>query len=388
MATLIRTPGGRRTRPAPRSSVDTGPGARGSALENSLWRALTLYRVAAWVYAAGSMVFLHRADQIARSGLGWTVLAAMAGWTLAVAVLYRSPGRRAWPLLGVDLSFTIACLLMSVLVLESQAIIDGAPTVTVSWAAAPVLVWAVRGGPWGGGAAAVAVGAAAVLERGGASAATVNSLVLLLLAGVVVGYVVTLARSAEPAYAAAISIQAAASERERLARSVHDGVLQALALVSSRSAEPALARLAGEQEAALRRLVATPATPPPTGALELRGLLPHGADVELAAPDGPVWLPSHTAVELAAAVAAAVDNARRHGGGRAWLLVEDQPDGVTVTVRDEGPGVPPGRLEQAERDGRLGVAQSIRGRIADLGGTVQVTGPPGSGTEVELHVPR
>ena len=59
-----------------------------------------------------------------------------------------------------------------------------------------------------------------------------------------------------------------------------------------------------------------------------------------------------------------------------------------MTVRDDGPGIPVGRLEQAAADGRLGVAQSIRGRLSDLGGTVCVQSTPGQGTEVELHVPR
>ena len=50
------------------------------------------------------------------------------------------------------------------------------------------------------------------------------------------------------------------------------------------------------------------------------------------------------------------------------MLLEELPDRVEVTVRDEGPGIPEGRLAQAEREGRLGVVESIRGRIADLGG--------------------
>jgi signal transduction histidine kinase len=41
----------------------------------------------------------------------------------------------------------------------------------------------------------------------------------------------------------------------------------------------------------------------------------------------------------------------------------------------------------AEAEGRLGIAQSIRGRIAGVGGTVGVTSVPGQGTEVELIVP-
>jgi signal transduction histidine kinase len=61
---------------------------------------------------------------------------------------------------------------------------------------------------------------------------------------------------------------------------------------------------------------------------------------------------------------------------------------VTVTVRDDGPGIEPGRLDAAAAEGRLGVAQSIKGRLADLGGTVEIYSQPGEGTEVELRVPR
>ena len=47
-------------------------------------------------------------------------------------------------------------------------------------------------------------------------------------------------------------------------------------------------------------------------------------------------------------------------------LVEDLPGEVVVSVRDEGPGIPDGRLAAAVAEGRLGVDRSIRGRLADL----------------------
>jgi len=356
-------------------------------LDTALWRAIAVYRLAALVYAAGSMLVFS--DTYARPRLGWAVLAGMTVWTAVAAVAYSRPALRRWPLVVLDLVVTLAAQVSTAVVMSSERILAGDPTVTVNWAAAPVLVWAVWSGWIGGAVAAVAIGAGAVLVRGGASQATVNSLVLLLLLGAVVGYVVQLARRAQAAYAEAVALQSAAAERERLSRSVHDGVLQALALVSRRSTDTQLAALAADQEAALRRLlVGGRPEVLPSGEVDLRTLLPTGADVHLAAPASPVLLVGHAARELADAVGAAVDNVRQHGGTEAWLLLEDEPDAVTVTVRDDGPGIPDGRLAQAAADGRLGVAQSICGRVRDLGGTVDVHSAPGQGTEVELRVPR
>ncbi len=72
---------------------------------------------------------------------------------------------------------------------------------------------------------------------------------------------------------------------------------------------------------------------------------------------------------------------------RAWVLLEAFPDRVEVSVRDEGPGIPEGRLGAAEAEGRLGVSESICGRLAELGGTATLHTGPG-GTEWELSVPR
>jgi hypothetical protein len=88
------------------------------------------------------------------------------------------------------------------------------------------------------------------------------------------------------------------AERERIARGIHDSVLQVLALVSSRGqtlgGEAAeLGNLAAEQEAALRALVASPVNGGPLGGkLDLRALLdPLGdAKVTVSCPAEPVML--------------------------------------------------------------------------------------------------
>jgi signal transduction histidine kinase len=235
-----------------------------------------------------------------------------------------------------------------------------------------------------------------VAIRGRFTQATMNGAVLLLLAGVVVAHVVRLASVAEERLQRAAELEAATRERERLARGIHDSVLQLLALVQRRGAEiggeaAELGRLAGEQEATLRALVAAAPAAPAAGLVDLGTQLSRYASstVSIATPATPVRLPGRVAEEVAAAVGSALDNVRVHCGAsaRAWVLLEEEGGTATVTVRDEGPGIPDGRLAEAEAAGRLGVAQSIRGRIRDLGGTVTITTAPGQGTEVELRIP-
>jgi hypothetical protein len=101
---------------------------------------------------------------------------------------------------------------------------------------------------------------AAVIVRGGYDGRTLTSGVLLVTVGAVTGSVATLTVRAEAELAEATAARAAVAERERLARSIHDGVLQVLALVHRRGNEAGgdwalVATEAAEQEAALRRLI-------------------------------------------------------------------------------------------------------------------------------------
>jgi signal transduction histidine kinase len=274
-----------------------------------------------------------------------------------------------------------------------------------------VLAFAIKGGWRWAAVASSLVAAADLVERGSFSRDTVHNVVLVWIASIAIGYVVEVARASERTLARALQIEAATRERERLARDIHDGVLQVLAMVQRRGnraggAAAELGRLAGEQEAALRTLIsgapparraadgedATGTGTSPAGPDDLRVLLaPYGsARVTVSAPGTPVLLDPAAAAELAAAVGAALDNVRKHAGeqAHAWILLEDEPDAVLVTVRDDGPGIPAGRLAAAADEGRLGVAQSIRGRLRDLGGSAELLSVPGQGTEVELRLPR
>ena len=371
-------------------------------VQASLWRSIAVFRVASLVYAA-ALIVVDRADY-KHLGWAWAVLAGMAAWTAFTSAAYAVPARRTRLLLAADLLVTAAALASTALLQYPASVAKAAMPVTATWVAGPVLAWAVAGGIRAGVVAALVLGACDLTLRhqslaGVYRSPALNGTVLLLLAGVAVGYVSTLADRAERAVQRATEIEAASRERDRLARGIHDSVLQVLALVQRRGAEVGgeaaeIGRLAGEQEAALRVLIAADGGGPALarGNLDLRALLTQeaSASVSMVTPAGPVLLPAHEAREVAAAVHAALDNVRRHCArtARAWVLVDDEGEAVTVTIRDDGPGIPPGRLALAAADGRLGVSQAICGRMRDLGGSARVTSTPGTGTEVRLRLPR
>ncbi|MGA5301952.1 MacS family sensor histidine kinase [Nucisporomicrobium flavum] len=371
--------------------------AESSGLQTPLWRAIAVYRIAALVYV--TILVVQNVSVYERPVLAWPVLALTAGWTVFTTYAYAVPARRRPPLFVADLVVTMAVMASSAWIVGPAALKDGKPTLAVAWHVAPVIAWAVAGGRRWGIAAALAMGATDLVVRNHYDQAAYTGTVLMLLAALAVGYMVGIAEVSQRRLERAIQMEAATRERERLARDIHDSVLQVLALVKRRGAgldgeAGELARLAGEQEAALRTLV-TGRTAAPVDAnaeVDLMTLLePYASStVSVAAPAGAVRLPGHAATEIAAAVAAALDNVTRHcdPGTKVWVLVEDEPGSVTVSVRDDGCGIAPERLTEAEQQGRLGVAQSIRGRVADLDGTVTITSAPGQGTEVELRVPR
>ncbi|MEW2358961.1 DUF5931 domain-containing protein [Spirillospora sp. NPDC029432] len=382
-------------------------------LEAALWRAVAVYRFAALAYAA--VLIVRNSGGYEHPAGGWAVLAVMVAWTFAATYLFANPRRRGWPLLTADLAVAAGCMLATVWVETAANLAGGRATLTASWVASVVLSWAVAGGKRYGLSAALALGlanilvhvAAGTLHRlQGPGSSTFNGIVLLGLAGLAGGHVVKLALQAEARLARAVELEAATRERERLARHIHDSTLQVLAMVHRRGGEiggeaAELGRMAGEQEAALRTLIGIGggSVPPPRpgGAEEgaeadLRPMLDAHASplVTVSTPATPVRLPRHAAEEVGAAVAAALGNVRAHcpAGTRTWVLVEDDGAGqITVSVRDDGPGMPKERLAEAAAAGRLGVAQSIQGRIRDLGGTVSVVSAPGQGTEIEMTVP-
>jgi signal transduction histidine kinase len=381
--------------------IGAGTDAATEAVETTMYRALAALRVVVLINAI--VLNLWFRETVERPALAVTTLALMTIWTAVAIWAYDQPPLRRLPLLLTDLAVTVATILVSPLVRGD----DLESTVPGFWVMGVVLAWGIRGHWVGGLIASMTVSLADIAIRSDLDQTNYGNIFLLMIGGPVLGYTSGLLKEMAAARDRAERSAAAAAERARLARVVHDGVLQVLALVQRRGRElggeaAELGRLAGEQEVALRALVQSGTTSPgysstlelspPRGTVDLAEVLrPLGSGrVTVSLPGEPVEIAAVTAHEIADAVRACLDNVTRHVGddARAWVLLENLSDQVVVTVRDEGPGIPDGRLDEAAAQGRLGVAQSICGRVADLGGTTTLVTSPGRGTEWELVFPR
>jgi signal transduction histidine kinase len=160
-------------------------------------------------------------------------------------------------------------------------------------------------------------------------------------------------------------------------------VLQTLALIQNRAgASSEVARIARAQERELRDWLFTGDAPIAEDlAATLRDV---GAAIELDYPVRIDLVVAGTSVPssspLVAATREAMLNAARHAGGTVSVYLETSAGAIDVFVRDRGPGVD---LDSLPAD-RLGIRESIIGRMARAGGSATVRRTP-TGTEVHLH---
>jgi signal transduction histidine kinase/phage shock protein PspC (stress-responsive transcriptional regulator) len=240
-----------------------------------------------------------------------------------------------------------------------------------------------------GGLAAVTAGVVMLISRGQSLDTLLYGLAggLAVLAGVAIVLIpwwLRLWRDLADERAA----RARESERADIAAHLHDSVLQTLAVMRSQAEDPeAVRRLARSQERELRSWLYEDATPPGTSlAAAMRELVAQvedqfGVEIETVAVGDAVPGPAMEA--LLRATREALFNAVRHGAPPFSVYLEVSERGVDLFVRDHGAGfdikdVPPDRL---------GVRESIIGRVVRQGGSARIRRPPSGGTEVELTVP-
>lgn len=188
-------------------------------------------------------------------------------------------------------------------------------------------------------------------------------------------------------------------ERRRLARDLHDGLVQELSFIRSQSAAMAAgveipdmaSHLSAAAERALREsrqvVEALSGTGPPDLHEALRQAaeevaLRAGVAVEVKGPDV-LRVPADVREALVRVVREAATNAVRHGKAAAVSIrLRSAGTVLHVTVGDDGKGFDPGLAAGAG----FGLV-SMRERVEDLGGSFTIRSEPGRGTEVDIALP-
>jgi len=371
----------------------------------ALCRTALLTRAAAGMTAAGVGLFVP--------GHGYrtpALLALIAGTTAAQnAVLTRRPAvvRRRATVLAVD-----SVLVLAVLVL-SQGTLPYFLYAAGSAALAGVLLGMGAVPLWTALTVQGFVVSAVLLRSTHPPAAVAPFVLAAPMGGLLAGIGAVLATGAltRQMHASielirAAQRSAAAAERARLARELHDSVaktlrgmsLAALALPDSLRRQPALAAQladvvshgadAASREA--RQLIeGLRLDVPDRGFADTLHEVARGwgeqTGIAVRATLAPVEPPVGERYELAMILREALTNVARHAGARHVVVVLTVADGVlTLTVRDDGHGfVVPGDLGALQHGGHVGIV-GMAERARSVGGALTVTSQPGSGTVVRV----
>jgi signal transduction histidine kinase len=377
-------------------------------MRGSVLRGLAAFRWLAWMWMATVLV-LARGNLVAPVAAVVLVGVALGVTVWLTVLLRRAPERLVTGrVVGVEVGVALALQLADGFVYRAGHVFTPEQPLGVAWPLASVMAAGIAFGPF------VGAGTGLLLGAGRATSSTLNvtpdadpmwgvllpeqllslvtTSVLFALAGGVAGYAVRLIVDAESRAAAAERSVASLRAREDVARRLHDGVLQTLAVVERRSDDPQLARLARDQERDLRSFLFGVPASGVVGAGALGDALRAAADryetafegrTQVLVPDDLPELDAEVVEAVAAVVGEALTNAGKHASAeRVVVYVEPTDDGVVVSVRDDGVGFDPAAVTE-----RVGLARSIRGRVEELGGQVDVATAPGRGTEVRFTVP-
>jgi signal transduction histidine kinase len=352
-----------------------------TGFDRGLLTGLAAFRWVAWAWFA--IVLVVERDDLDRPAVAATLCGAALVVTAGIAILFR---RR--PELLLSPVVVVTELLIGALVLAADDFVyddDRSQSFGSAWPLSGVTAAGVAGGPVGGTIAGATLGFARYLGHlDDSMISLVSTAVLYALAGGAQGLAAQRLREAE------LTISAARA-REEVARTLHDGVLQTLAIVQRRANDPELARLAHDQERDLREyLFGTGIATGAGGGLGQR-LRAAGARFEdhyggaarIVVADDLPDLPGEVVDALAGAVSEALANAGKHGDAKTvTVYVEPDGDSVFCSVKDDGTGYDPAATSEG-----VGVTRSIRGRIAEVGGRVELDARPGRGAEVRLWIP-
>jgi signal transduction histidine kinase len=349
-------------------------------------------RWAAWLWlAAVALANLHR-DRYPAVVVG--AIAATAAVTVVAQLALRGTNwqRAIGPtVVGAEVAVAVTVVAADGWVRQGRAT---GQTLAGTWPLPAILVAAVGGGLlWGVAVAAVLSGARAVAvavagvapgQAGKAALAAASTGVSWIVIAAVCGTIILLLRRAQHQLAEA-------EARDRIARDLHDGVLQTLALIERRTDAPDIALLARDQERDLRSYLFGDRPGSGVLAADLRAAAtrlerswPATKVTVTVSADVPRLSPG-AASSVCGAVTEALTNAAKHGHAHRVVVFADLDEstgGLFLTVKDDGCGFDPVSVVEGE-----GMSRSIRGRVEQLAGHVEFASTPGDGAEVRIAVP-
>jgi signal transduction histidine kinase len=208
-----------------------------------------------------------------------------------------------------------------------------------------------------------------------------------------------------------LRVAAASEERVRLARDLHDGVLQFLAgarlqldLISrteltdtARDRVQQMIEALGEEQRGLREVINAMRRAPEIAVAKLSNALDHltnhlsrSWDAGVSARIEPSDLTVSDVMEddIVRITREAVANAVRHGGARKVDIAIRQADEIIdIAIRDDGRGFAfQGHMANGELASYAGRPRSLHDRIIGMGGTMTVTSGK-TGANLEIRVP-
>jgi signal transduction histidine kinase len=360
-------------------------------MEEALVVGLSVLRWAAWAWMAAVMAVSHR--HLDRPWLAVGLVAVALVFTAEASLWARRAPRRLLTarVVAVESAIALALVIGDGISYGSGHAFSTSQSLGSVWPLVSVLSAGLAFGPgWGMGSGLVlGVGRLGATLANGVhqfdgprTMSLVNTAVFYAVAGAVAGYVTTLLGRAEGEISAARAW-------EEVARTLHDGVLQTLAVVERRSTDPDLVRLARDQDRDLRRFLfgdydkasLTAGLGAALRAAAARFETNFGVRADVIVADDVPRLEPELIRALAAAVSEALTNTGKHAAAtRVTVYAEPTDDGkIFCTVKDDGGGFDPTTVGPG-----VGVARSIVGRMADVGGRAEVRSSPGRGTEVCL----
>ncbi|MGO1383806.1 MAG: sensor histidine kinase [Arachnia sp.] len=324
------------------------------------------------------------------------VCLVIAVWTVLVSLWLRDPRRRTAPVFVADLLVTVAVVVSTPLVADG---VDVPMTLAAYWGGGSAVYAAILLSTRWGMVEAAVVSLAYFAVPPFLLARRIDMVVLILATAFCLGALISQFRTTLEEQERQRMRSAALTERERLARIIHDGVLQVLALVEREGPllgprGMRLAALAKESELQLRTLLRDRKFGDDSSGtlIDLASALDkyQSARVTVSTMAGEVMVPRSVVDEVEATLVEVLNNVDRHAGPDAavWLLLDQETDDeVILWVRDNGIGMAPETVLEASERGRLGIRDSIVGRMSALRGSAMLKSSPGLGTEWELRFP-